>query len=141
MQRFGVSMAGRAFKNHLDFCNPADYHSPMITVVELPEFRRRVEDLLDEDEQKELITYLSGHPRDGVLIEGTSGVRKVRWARSGRGKSGGVRVIYFFYNESIRLFLLTIFAKNEQENLSKAERNELAVLTRLLVEVYRRKSS
>jgi len=118
-----------------------DYPIAMnITVVELPEFRRRVEDLLAEDEQEKLITYLSVQPKSGVLIQGTGGVRKLRWARSGSGKSGGVRIIYFFYNEFIPLFLLTVFAKNEKENLSKAERNELAVLTRLLVETYRRKS-
>jgi len=127
--------------NQLDICNPMDYPIAMnITVVELPEFRRRVEDLLAEDEQEKLITYLSVQPKSGVLIQGTGGVRKLRWARSGSGKSGGVRIIYFFYNEFIPLFLLTVFAKNEKENLSKAERNELAVLTRLLVETYRRKS-
>ena len=74
-------------------------------------------------------------------MQGTGGVRKLRWARSGSGKSGGIRVIYFFHNENMPLFLLTAFAKNEKENLSKAERSELAVLTRLLVETYRKKSS
>ncbi len=112
-----------------------------ITVVELPEFRRRIEPLLSESEQEKLITYLSQQPKAGVLLQGTGGIRKLRWARSGTGKSGGIRVIYFFHNENIPLFLLTIFAKNEKENLSKAERNELAVLTRLLVETYRKKLS
>ena len=112
-----------------------------ITVVELFEFRRRIEHLLSENEQEKLITYLSLQPKAGVLMQGTGGVRKLRWARSGSGKSGGIRVIYFFHNENMPLFLLTAFAKNEKENLSKAERNELAVLTRLLVETYQKKSS
>ena len=54
------------------------------------------------------------------------------------GKSGGVRIIYFFYNENIPVFLLTIFGKNEKTNLTKAERNELAKLTTLLVKSYKR---
>ena len=112
-----------------------------ITVVELPEFRHRIEHLLSESEQEKLVTYLSQQPKAGVLLQGTGGVRKLRWARSGTGKSGGIRVICFFHSENIPLFLLTVFAKNEKENLSKAERNELAVLTRLLVETYRKKSS
>lgn len=126
----------------LDICNPVDYSIAMhITVVELPEFRRRIEHLLSESEQEKLVTYLSQQPKAGVLLQGTGGVRKLRWARSGTGKSGGIRVIYFFYNENIPLFLLTVFAKNEKENLSKAERNELAVLTRLLVETYQKRLS
>ena len=111
----------------------------MITVVELPEFRRRIETLLREDEQEKLILYLSQQPKSGVIMQGTGGIRKLRWARSGTGKSGGIRVIYFFYNENIPLFLLTAFAKNEKENLSKSERNDLAALTHLLIKTYRGK--
>ena len=66
-------------------------------------------------------------------MEGTGGVRKLRWPREGRGKSGGVRAIYFFYNDGMPLYLLTIFGKNEKGNLSQGERNQLAKLTSLLV--------
>lgn len=66
-------------------------------------------------------------------MEGTGGVRKLRWSRGGRGKSGGVRVIYYFHSDALPLYLLTLFAKNERANLSKAERNELADLVGLLV--------
>ena len=61
-------------------------------------------------------------------MEGTGGVRKLRWGRQGRGKSGGVRVIYYVHSEAMPLYLLTLFAKNERANLSMAERNELAAL-------------
>ena len=71
-------------------------------------------------------------------MQGTGGVRKLRWAAKGKGKSGGSRVIYFFYNETIPLFLLTIFGKNEKANLSKSERNELAKLAKELVKNYER---
>ena len=83
-----------------------------------------------------MVEYLAAHPTAGDLIEGTGGVRKLRWARDGRGKSGGVRVIYYFHSESMPLYLLTMFAKNERANLSKAERNELAGLVDLLVQVW-----
>ena len=60
----------------------------------------------------------------------------MRWARDGRGKSGGVRVIYYFHSEAMPLYLLTMFAKNERANLSKAERNALAGLVEVLVQVW-----
>ncbi len=66
-------------------------------------------------------------------MEGTGGVRKLRWARGSRGKSGGVRVIYYFHSDRIPLYLLTMFAKNERANLNKAERNGLAELVGLLL--------
>ena len=61
---------------------------------------------------------------------------KLRWASGNRGKSGGVRVVYFFHNGTLPLFLLTLFGKGEKENLSQAERNDLAKLTGLLVKHY-----
>jgi hypothetical protein len=57
-------------------------------------------------------------------MEGTGGVRKLRWSRGSRGKSGGVRVIYYFHSEGVPLYLLTLFAKNERANPSKAERGD-----------------
>lgn len=108
----------------------------MITIVELPEFIRRSKKLLTEGEQSNLINYLATHPTVGVLLQGTGGIRKVRWKREGTGKSSGVRVIYYFHNERYPLFLLTIFGKSEKVNLSQAERNELAKLTHVLIESY-----
>lgn len=63
-------------------------------------------------------------------------MRKLRWARDSRGKSGGVRVIYYFHNEPMPLYLLTMFAKIECANLSKAERNALAGLVDALVQIW-----
>ena len=103
-----------------------------ITVAELPEYIRCAGKLLTADERLEVVEYLAAHPRSGDLIQGTGGIRKLRWARGGRGKSGGVRLIYYFHSETIPLYLLTIFGKSEKANLSKAERNELAGLVGLL---------
>ena len=111
----------------------------MLTVAELPEFIRRAHGLLSVSETLLLINYLAEFPLSGDLMEGTGGVRKLRWAREGRGKSGGVRVIYYFHSEHLPLYLLTIFAKNERANLSMAERNELAQLVRKLIDVSRQR--
>jgi mRNA-degrading endonuclease RelE of RelBE toxin-antitoxin system len=100
----------------------------LITVVELPEYIKRAKKTLSEDERDDLLYYLSSNPRAGNLIQGTGGIRKLRWASKGKGKSGGSRVLYFYYNETIPLFILTIFSKNEKVNLSKTQRNELAKL-------------
>ena len=59
-------------------------------------------------------------------MAGTSGIRKIRFAKGGRGKSGGVRVIYYYYSAERPIYLLEIFGKNEKANLTKAERNALA---------------
>ncbi len=108
----------------------------MITVAELPEYIRRSEKLLSDAERRDVVDYLAIHPKAGDVMEGTGGIRKLRWGRGGRGKSGGVRVVYYFHSEAMPLYLLTLFAKNEQANLSKAERNELAGLVDILVSVW-----
>ena len=93
--------------------------------------------LLGDDEQMELISFLAYNPTAGDVIKGTGGVRKIRWARKGRGKSGGFRVIYFFYSLEIPLFALTIFAKNEKSNITHLEKNFLRELTAELVSRYK----
>ena len=112
----------------------------MLTIVELAEFIRRSKKLLSGEEVNDLINYLATHPTAGVVMQGTGGIRKLRWKREGTGKSSGVRVIYYFYNEQYPLFLLTIFGKSEKVNLSEAERNELAKLIPILIKSYRDKS-
>ena len=112
----------------------------MHTIVELPEYKKRVEKLLTDDENKLIISYLAEHPKAGVLMQGTGGVRKLRWAKGGTGKSGGVRVIYYYHNEEVPLFMLSLFGKNEKANLSKAECNTLSQLTKILANNYRRQS-
>ena len=108
----------------------------MQTIVELPEYIRRSSSLLNESARQGIITYLASHPQAGTMLQGTGGIRKFRWASGNRGKSSGVRVIYYFHNNSMPLFLLTLFGKNEKANLSKSERNELAKYASLLVQNY-----
>ncbi len=102
----------------------------------MPEFIRRADRFLTESERQAVIDYLAAFPKAGVLIKETGGIRKLRWARAGTGKRGGVRVIYYYHNERLPLYLLTVFGKGEKEDLSKAERNELAKLVRVLVRAW-----
>jgi hypothetical protein len=106
--------------------------SALTTVAETPEYVRRAERLLSPAERIEVVGFLAANPRAGDLMQGTGGVRKLRWGRGGRGKSGGVRVIYYFHSDVMPLYLLTVFGKNERANLSKADRNDLGSLVRIL---------
>jgi hypothetical protein len=108
----------------------------MQTVVELPRFSLRAKSVMTEAELDEAKVMIATDPECGDPLEGTGGVRKVRFAVGNKGKSGGVRIVYYFYNEAIPVFLLTVFAKKDMPNLKKAERNELAKLTAKLRESY-----
>lgn len=108
----------------------------MLTVAETTGYLRKAEKLLSQDERRDLVSYLAEHPKAGDLLEGTGGIRKLRWARGSQGKSSGVRVVYYVHSDLMPLYLLTLFAKNERSNLSKAERNELAELVDILVSTW-----
>lgn len=114
---------------------------PLVTVVETPEFSTRVNRLMTEGGQELLIAYMAANPTAGDLIQGTGGVRKLRWGLEGRGKRGGARVIYFYQMADMPRFALTIFAKNERADLTQQDRNDLRRLTKLLVNAYRRTKS
>jgi hypothetical protein len=109
----------------------------MITIAETPPYSRKADKLLSTAERSELISYLSSHPKAGVLIEGSGGVRKLRWSRGSSGKSGGARVIYYYHSDAMPLYLLTLFAKNEKENISKEEKVILAKLIKQLIAFWR----
>ena len=110
-------------------------------IAELPTYTRLADKLLSKEERQDLIDYLAEHPKAGDVMEGTGGVRKLRWRRGGQGKSGGVRVIYYYHDDLMPLYLLTLFAKGDKANLTKAERNDLADLVDVLVEIWRGKTS
>jgi len=103
------------------------------TIAELPGYITFAEKHLFAEERQAIIDYLAEHPKAGDIMQGTGGVRKLRWGKGGRGKSSGVRVIYYFHDERLPLYLLTLFAKNEQTNLTARERNTLASLVDTLI--------
>ena len=100
----------------------------MLTIVETSVFARRAEKLLSPDEHGELLFYLALHPLAGDEIPGTGGVRKVRFSARGKGKSGGVGVIYYFFDEENPLYALFLYAKNEQSNPTPEQRQTFAAL-------------
>lgn len=85
--------------------------------IEATTFTKYVYDYLTEDEYLGLQSHLLQYPEAGKVVPGSGGVRKVRWGMSGRGKSGGVRVIYYFKKQDDEIWLLTIYSKNEVENI------------------------
>jgi mRNA-degrading endonuclease RelE of RelBE toxin-antitoxin system len=92
------------------------YNLP-VEFIEAVAFSRHVYDYLSEDEYLGLQSYLLLYPESGKIVPGSGGVRKVRWAMSGKGKSGGVRVIYYFKKKDDEIWLLTIYRKSEVENI------------------------
>jgi hypothetical protein len=109
-----------------------------MTVVETQGFLRDSAGRMTERERFELVTYLALNPDAGDLMPDTGGIRKIRWAIQGRGKRGGVRVIYYFHSPAMPLFLLNVFAKNEKANLTPAERRDLKAAIPLLIGGYRK---
>jgi hypothetical protein len=104
------------------------------TVVELPEFLRRAKAIMSDEDRSALVDYIAANPEAGVSLGG--GLRKVRIARQGGGKSGGYRTIYVFGGVHIPIFLVTVFAKNERDNLTKAEQVELIAMSKALLARY-----
>lgn len=97
----------------------------MYTVVESPLFQSKWPSYWSEDERGEFASYIAYHPFAGAVVPGTAGIRKIRWHRSGRGKSGGVRVIYFVRTAQGEIILLTMYAKSEMEKLSLTTLKEI----------------
>ena len=93
---------------------------------------------MDDAERAELVGYLACNPTAGDLIPGTGGVRKLRWGLEGRGKRGGARIIFFYHDMEMPLFILEAFAKNDRANLTQSECHELRQGTELIVESYKR---
>ena len=85
--------------------------------IEAPTFTRLVQDYLDDDEYAALQWALALRPEAGAIIPGSGGIRKLRWEAKGRGKRGGLRVIYYWRNREGEIVLLTLYAKNEAENI------------------------
>ena len=83
---------------------------------------------LNDEDLRELEIYLCKNPDCGDTLEGTGGVKKLRWAIEGRGKSGGARIVYLDIVFAEHIYLLTAFPKNEKANLSKQERNQMKII-------------
>jgi len=89
----------------------------MFTVIETPTFSRLAADYWTEEARGEFVTWIAQHPESGDVIPGSGGCRKVRWARPGKGKRGGVRIVYFNRLAAGEIWLLVIYAKNVRDNI------------------------
>ncbi len=97
----------------------------MITIIETQQFLSKADKVISAAEKNELIAFIARNPKEGDVISGTGGLRKLRFAVQGKGKRGGVRVIYYYYNDRNPVLLFTVFGKNEKSDLTEKEKNIL----------------
>ncbi len=102
-------------------------------IVETSVFTRQVVKLLSDDEYRLLQVALTVRPNLGPIIPGSGGLRKMRWRVAGKGRRGGVRIIYYWAVDQERLLMLLIYAKSDQEDLTP---NQLRILRRIVEEEY-----
>lgn len=102
-------------------------------IIETSIFTRKIRELIFDEEYGELQFALIQRPDTGVIIPQSGGIRKIRWSGSGRGKRGGIRVIYYWFVNEQQIYMLLAYAKNEQANFSAAQ---LKVLKKLVEEEF-----
>lgn len=100
--------------------------------IETPTFTRLISAMLEEDEYAKLQEELVKRPDAGDVIKDGGGIRKLRWKRAGTGKSGGIRVIYYWITEDNQILMLVAYPKNAKENLTD---KETAMLRKLVKEL------
>jgi hypothetical protein len=97
------------------------YCVSMYTVIETPVYSKLAEGILTENERDSFAVFVASNPQAGSVVRGSGGVRKVRWAQQGRGKSGGARIIYYNKLNNGEIWLLTIYAKGDRSTLPSHE--------------------
>jgi len=107
------------------------------TVVETAEFAKQAKVCMDDKTKQDFINFIAKNPLAGDLIQGTGGARKIRWqVDSHKGKSGGARVIYYYHDQNIPIFLFTAYKKNQKENLTTSEKSILKKIINMIVSEY-----
>lgn len=104
---------------------PLEYNLFMLTIVETLLFQRQWPLYWTEEERGDFAAFIAQNPEAGDVVQQSGGIRKVRWGRSGTGKSGGVRVIYFSRTAAGQLVLLTLYAKSKTDNLTGPQLKEI----------------
>ncbi|MEQ7921330.1 hypothetical protein ABQX22_19195 [Xanthomonas sp. WHRI 1810A] len=98
--------------------------------IETPVFTAQLKDHLDDEEYRALQGHLAEQPQCGALIEGTGGLRKVRWAANGKGKRGGVRVIYYHLSAAYQIRMLLIYRKGILDSLTDDQKAQLRAINK-----------
>jgi hypothetical protein len=107
-----------------------------IRIAELGPFRRDAREVWTEGEIQDLRDYLALNPGVGDVIPGTGGVRKLRWKMRGTGKRGGARVIYFFRDLNMPLYLISVYRKSEKSTLTEVEKKKIRKLIEELIDAH-----
>jgi hypothetical protein len=102
----------------------------MKTVVETSSFEKKSNKLWTIEEKEGFIVWIAKNYESGKVISNSEGLRKVRWTYSGKGKRGGTRVIYFNYIKDGEVWLLDVYPKNDQENVTSSEIKKLKADTK-----------
>lgn len=103
------------------------------TVVETPEFIKQAKECMDDETRSAFIDYIAKNPQAGDVIPSACGARKVRWqSDSHSGKRGGVRIIYYYHNEDMPIYLFTVYKKNQRENITAKEKKILGNVIKLI---------
>lgn len=93
----------------------------MYTVIETPAYSSKADGILTETERDAFAVFIARNPTAGAVVRGSGGVRKVRWAQQGRGKSGGAKVIYYNRLHNGEIWLLTIYSKGDRSTIPANE--------------------
>lgn len=116
---------------------PSDRARRPIVVAETPAFAAWSDEIWTVSEKGAFIDHIATHPDAGVIIPGGSGLRKIRWRMANRGKRGGVRVVYYFHDESRPLLLIAGYDKAVQSDLSQMQKASIRDLVQSLKLAYR----
>ena len=108
----------------------------MQTLVPIGTFEEKAQKLLGKAGFDDMLEFLARRPKAGRIIQGTGGLRKVRFARPGKGKSGGARVIYYYHNYTKPILLLLIYAKADQDNLTDAQKAQLKKHVEIIIDEF-----
>jgi len=96
-----------------------------MVIIETPVFTKRLTAILSEETYRLLQMHLLNKPDSGKVIKGSGGLRKLRWFAKGHGKSGGVRIIYYWFAARDTILLLFVYAKNERDDLTPGQLEQL----------------
>lgn len=108
-------------------------YGAMHSIVETNAYLKAADDAgMDDEERSAVVDLIAANPEAGAIMPGCGGARKLRFKKPGTGKSGGYRIVTYYAGVDLPVFLLTVFGKGEKDNLTKAERNALAGLTKTL---------
>jgi hypothetical protein len=108
-------------------------------IVSLDSFLDSASEIWNESEIQAFEVFIGVNPEAGKIIPGCGGIRKVRWAIQGKGKRGGARVIYYYYDDSVPLYLLYAYPKSEREDLTEDEKKILRKLVEELKKEFKAK--